>query len=274
MDFNFPLLLVIATALTGGIWLLDMVWWRPLRRAAVDQLPRALEAAKGGEDAAPVELREPKEPLVVEYAKSFFPIILAVLLLRSFVIEPFRIPSGSMLPTLLVGDFILVNKYAYGLRLPVLNTKVIEIGSPQRGDVAVFRYPRDPSIDYIKRVVGLPGDRIGYFGKRLHVNGEPVSLVADGNDAEVSCGINNAPADRLLEQLGAMQHAILVCGRQGSLEGEYVVPAGHYFVMGDNRDNSNDSRYWGFVPEGNLVGKAFMIWLNIGEWGRIGSWIE
>jgi len=273
MDFNFPLLLVLATAVTGGIWLLDVIWWRPLRRAVVEPLPR--EEAAAGADAAPVRpRREPKEPLVVEYAKSFFPIILAVLLLRSFVVEPFRIPSGSMLPTLLVGDFILVNKYAYGLRLPVLNTRVVDIGSPQRGDVAVFRYPRDPSIDYIKRVVGLPGDRIGYYGKRLYVNGEAVTLTADGGDADVRCGPDNAPADRLLEQLGAARHAILVCGRQGSFEGEFTVPAGHYFVMGDNRDNSNDSRYWGAVPEENMVGKAFMIWLNVGAWGRIGSWIE
>ena len=272
MDFNFPLLLVIATALTGSIWLLDVVWWRPLRRAAMEPLPR--EEAEGGEEVASAERPEPKEPLVVEYAKSFFPIILAVLLLRSFVVEPFRIPSGSMLPTLLVGDFILVNKYASGMRLPVLNTRVVDIDSPQRGDVAVFRYPRDPSIDYIKRVVGLPGDRIGYYGKRLHVNGEPVPLTTDGKDTEVRCGLNNAPADRLLEQLDATRHAILICGRQGSPEGEYVVPAGHYFVMGDNRDNSNDSRYWGAVPEENLVGKAFMIWLNVGAWGRIGSWIE
>ena len=270
MEFNFPLLLVLATALTGVIWLLDVVWWRPARRAAAGLGTHA--EVSPAEGAAPVA--EPREPLVVEYAKSFFPIILAVLVLRSFVVEPFRIPSGSMLPTLLVGDFILVNKYAYGLRLPVLNTKVLGVGSPGRGDVVVFRYPRDPSIDYIKRVVGLPGDRIGYYGKRLHVNGEPVALVERGVSDAVRCGLDNAPAAHLEERLGEAGHAILVCPRLPSVEGEYVVPAGHYFVMGDNRDNSNDSRFWGAVPEANLVGKAFLIWLNVGEWGRIGNRIE
>jgi signal peptidase I len=274
MDFNFPLLLVIATALTGGIWLLDVLWWRPARRAAVEPLTQTEEtsAESGEEGPGATAPAEPKEPLVVEYAKSFFPIILAVLVLRSFVVEPFRIPSGSMLPTLLVGDFILVNKYAYGLRLPVLNNRVVDVGSPQRGDVAVFRYPRDPSIDYIKRVVGLPGDRVGYYGKRLHVNGEPVPLTENGSSDAVRCG--QEPATRFVEGLGETGHEILVCTRQLSIEGEYVVPAGHYFVMGDNRDNSNDSRFWGAVPQENLVGKAFMIWLNVGEWGRIGSWIE
>jgi signal peptidase I len=188
MDFNFPLLLVLATALTGVIWLLDVVWWRPARRAALasegGSAPPRDDAAGDGD--APHAM-EPKEPLVVEYAKSFFPIILAVLVLRSFVVEPFRIPSGSMLPTLLVGDFILVNKYAYGLRLPVLNTRVVEIGSPQRGDVMVFRYPQDPSVDYIKRVVGLPGDRVSYVNKTIFVNGERVEQQPDGASDQAQC---------------------------------------------------------------------------------------
>ncbi|HEY5789755.1 MAG TPA: signal peptidase I [Gammaproteobacteria bacterium] len=267
MEVNFPLLLVLATALTGGIWLLDVVWWRPAR----------LARAGGREDAAVSEadaLPQPKEPLVVEYARSFFPIILAVLLLRSFLVEPFRIPSGSMLPTLLVGDFILVNKYAYGLRLPVLNTRFVALGTPERGDVVVFRYPRDPSIDYIKRVVGLPGDRVTYVDKQVYVNGERVEQQPAGSNDTVRCGYDNGPAEQRTERLGAVAHQVLVCPRQPSVEGEYVVPPGHYFVMGDNRDNSNDSRFWGAVPEANLVGKAFLIWLNIGEWGRIGQGID
>ena len=281
MDFNFPLLLVLATALTGVIWLLDVVWWRPARRAALaseggSQPPRD---DAGGDGDAP-RVMEPKEPLVVEYAKSFFPIILAVLVLRSFVVEPFRIPSGSMLPTLLVGDFILVNKYAYGLRLPVLNTRVVEIGSPQRGDVMVFRYPQDPSVDYIKRVVGLPGDRVSYINKTVFVNGERVEQQPDGTSEQAQCRvfvdgrIVQTATERRLETLGEKHHAILACPGGNGLRRDFTVPAGQYFVMGDNRDNSNDSRFWGTVPEENLVGKAFMIWLNVGEWGRIGSWIE
>ncbi len=276
MDFNFPLLLVIATALTGGIWLLDVVWWRPARRAAVTGESEGV----GMGDGAPAAAVEPKEPLVVEYAKSFFPIILAVLVLRSFVVEPFRIPSGSMLPTLLVGDFILVNKYAYGLRLPVLNTRIVEIGTPRRGDVMVFRYPEDPSVDYIKRVVGLPGDEVTYVGKTLYINGTRVEQQHDGNSEQARCRafvdgrIVQTDTERRLENLGDVPHAILACPEGHGIRSDYTVPAGHYFVMGDNRDNSNDSRFWGPVPEANLVGKAFMIWLNVGEWGRIGSWIE
>ncbi len=281
MDFNFPLLLVIATALTGAIWLLDVVWWRPARRAAVVK-EGGDEAAPGGEAGDPQAPGsvEPKEPLVVEYAKSFFPIILAVLVLRSFVIEPFRIPSGSMLPTLLVGDFILVNKYAYGLRLPVLNTRIVELGSPQRGDVMVFRYPEDPSVDYIKRVVGLPGDRVSYVNKTIYVNDERIDQQSDGNSDLARCRafvdgrIVQTASQRRLETLGEVQHAILACPGGNGIRPDFTVPAGHYFVMGDNRDNSNDSRFWGTVPEENLVGKAFMIWLNVGEWGRIGSWID
>ncbi len=281
MDFNFPLLLVIATALTGGIWLLDVVWWRPARRAALarEEGGEAVAEAQIGEGASS-KAAEPKEPVVVEYAKSFFPIILAVLVLRSFVVEPFRIPSGSMLPTLLVGDFILVNKYAYGLRLPVLNTRVVELGSPERGDVMVFRYPEDPSVDYIKRVVGLPGDRVSYVNKTIFVNGERVDQQPDGTSDLAQCRvfvggrIEQSDTQRLLERLGQVQHAILACPGDNGLRRDFTVPAGHYFVMGDNRDNSNDSRFWGTVPEENLVGKAFMIWLNVGEWSRIGSWIE
>ena len=221
-----------------------------------------------------------KESTWVEYCKSFFPVILAVLLLRSFLVEPFRIPSGSMMPTLLVGDFILVNKFAYGIRLPVLNKKVLEIGEPERGDVVVFRYPKDPSVDYIKRVVGLPGDKIGYYNK-IYISmanrpGKclPVSIIGKGS------GVSMSGASERREQLGDVQHDILVMPRTPGLEGEYVVGEDEYFVMGDNRDNSNDSRYWGTVPEANLVGKAFRVWMNWDganggvDWDRLGMEIN
>jgi signal peptidase I len=217
---------------------------------------------------------------VVEYAKSFFPVILAVLLLRSFLVEPFRIPSGSMMPTLLVGDFILVNKYAYGIRLPVLNTKVLDLGSPERGDVVVFRFPKDPQVDYIKRVVGVPGDHVAYQDKTLYVNGEKIPQIPAGSYVGTGSGLSMSGADRRREALGAVEHDILVASRAPGVSADVVVPEGHYFVMGDNRDNSNDSRYWGFVPDENLVGRAFMIWMNWDSaaggvaWNRIGDSIE
>ena len=218
------------------------------------------------------------EPIVVwEGFWLIIPVILAVLLLRSFLVEPFRIPSGSMMPTLLVGDFILVNKFAYGIRLPVLNNKVIEIGEAQRGDVVVFRYPKDPTVDYIKRVVGLPGDRVGYFNKVIYINGEAIGQVPAGVYVGKGSGISMSGASKRSEQLNGVQHDILVMQRSPGLEGEFVVPDGEYFVMGDNRDNSNDSRFWGSVPEANLVGKAFRIWMNWDsagggvDFGRIGT---
>jgi signal peptidase I len=185
-----------------------------------------------------------------------------------------------MMPTLLVGDFILVNKYAYGIRLPVLNTKIVDIGKPQRGDVVVFRYPKDPSVDYIKRVVGVPGDRIGYYNKILHINGKPAAQIPDGVYVGKGSGVSMSGAGKREERLGDVQHQILVMPRTPGLEGEYVVQDNEYFVMGDNRDNSNDSRYWGPVPEQNLVGKAFRIWMNWDsanggiEWDRIGRKIQ
>ncbi len=201
-------------------------------------------------------------------------------MLRSFLVEPFRIPSGSMMPTLEVGDFILVNKFSYGIRLPVLNTKVIEIGKPARGDVAVFRFPKDETVDYIKRVVGLPGDRIGYYNKMLHVNGEPVGQVPAGVYVGKGSGVSMSGASRRMEMLGDVQHDILVMPRAPGVEGEYIVGKDEYFMMGDNRDNSNDSRYWGPVPEKNLVGKAFRVWMNWDsanggvEWDRLGMKIQ
>ncbi|MGH8500767.1 MAG: signal peptidase I [Methylococcales bacterium] len=202
------------------------------------------------------------EPLLVEYARSFFPIVFIVLILRSFLVEPFRIPSGSMMPTLLVGDFILVNKFAYGVRLPVLNNKILAVGKPERGDIAVFRFPRNPEVDYIKRVLGLPGDRISYYGKQVYLNGEAVKLTSLGPYQGVGQGKDMTGSIRMAEELPGGEHTILVMPGPSGREGDFEVPQAHYFMMGDNRDNSNDSRYWGTVPEENLVGKAFMIWMN------------
>ena len=248
MVWDFAAILTSLVALSGAIWAFDAWLLAPRRRAA---------AGEGAE--------EPALPLVVDYARSFFPIFLIVLLLRSFLVEPFRIPSGSMIPTLLVGDFILVNKYTYGIRLPVLNTKVIEIGEPRRGDVVVFRYPLDPSTPFIKRIVGLPGDRVEYRGKRLFINGEPVDYTSDGTYVGVRSASQHTGADVLTERIDEVEHQILVTPRARAIDAVYEVPPGHYLVLGDNRDNSRDSRFWGYVPDENLVGRAFFIWFN---WDR------
>lgn len=259
---NFALILFILLLVSGGIWLVDAFLLKPKR-------------APGG-----------KDPWWVEYGSSFFPVILVVFLLRSFVAEPFKIPSGSMIPTLQVGDFILVNKYAYGIRLPVIDKKIIDVGEPQRGDVMVFRYPEDPSLDYIKRVVGVPGDTVAYLDKKLTVNGQPVETrqVDDYLHPE-----RLYYSRQFTEKVGAIEHRTLndedappfIMGASQfplrencSYNNAGVVckvPAGHYFTMGDNRDNSRDSRYWGFVPEQNIVGKAFFIWFNFNDLKRIGS---
>jgi signal peptidase I len=237
---DLPLILVLLTAASGAIWAADA--WRGQPAA------RALSGAK--------------PPALVEYAKAFFPVLAAVLVLRSFVAEPFRIPSASMVPTLEVGDFILVNKYAYGLRLPVVDSKLVETGQPARGDVVVFRYPPDPSQDFIKRVIGLPGDVVEYRDRTLYINGERVPQ-QDGR-----------------ERLGATEHRVKLAPWLPEQPGRWVVPEGHFFVMGDNRDNSRDSRVWGFVPEANLVGRAFVVWMNwrpfasMPRWDRIGQRIE
>jgi signal peptidase I len=256
MSFDFPTFLVAATFLTGGIWLLDALLFAPKRRR---RLAAGAEAQSGGY----------KEPVLVEYARSFFPVILVVLLLRSFIVEPFRIPSGSMMPTLLVGDFILVNKFSYGLRWPVLNKQFVDIGTPERGDVMVFRFPRDESVDYIKRVIAVPGDRVDYRDKTLYVNGEPLEQTLLGDYVD-----ENGQPTGLIEVVEEVddehEHAILINPRTGDFprscgvlaRGPVTVPEGEYFVMGDNRDNSNDGRCWGFVPEENLVGKAFAIWMS------------
>ncbi|MDX1572592.1 MAG: signal peptidase I [Methylophaga sp.] len=252
---SFPAIMVLLVAVTGLIWLVDRLFWAKHR--SIDS----------------------KEPVVVEYARSFFPIILLVLVIRSFIAEPFRIPSASMLPTLHIGDFILVNKFSYGIRLPVINNKILDTGSPERGDVAVFRYPQQPEIDYIKRIVGLPGDRIGYFDKTLYINGEPVRQEAIDESTLNSTQIS-ASSELFYEYLDTDKHTIAIETNRPGAEGELVVPEGHYFVMGDNRDNSNDSRVWGPVPESHLVGKAFMIWMSWDwqaggiVWSRLGQGID
>lgn len=278
MIFDFPTILVLLTFATGVIWGLDALMWAPKRRERLAVLRGSGEAVSEGalEKAG-------KEPTLVELSRSFFPIILIVLLVRSFVVEPFRIPSGSMMPTLLVGDFILVNKFAYGVRLPVLNSKVIETGTPQRGDTMVFRYPENPHVDYIKRVIGVPGDHIAYRNKVLYINGQQAeqrylsTYVGEGG-GKVMTG-----ARRLQENLLGVEHDILVMPGRNVFGGdfEFVVPEGQYFAMGDNRDNSRDSRAWGTVPEKNLVGKAFLIWMSwdwdkdyFVSWERLGSQIE
>ena len=276
MDFDFATILFVATLFTGGVWLMDHRWGAPKRRRNAAGIRE-----RGGAEATSNAVESAlKEPTVVEYCRSFFPVILVVFLLRSFLIEPFRIPSGSMMPTLLAGDFILVKKYTYGIRVPVINRKIIEVKDPQRGDVVVFRYPKNPSVDYIKRVVGLPGDQILYQGKSLVINGEPVAQIPAGTYMVAGVGQSMMGASVRTELLGEVEHDILVQPDLLSMQGEFTVPPGHYFVMGDNRDNSNDSRYWGTVPDQNLVGKAFLIWMNWDAsdrgvtWSRIGDTIH
>lgn len=247
---SFALFMLMILVLTGTIWLLDNL----LRR-------------KKRPEGAP-------EPIEVEYAKSFFPVILAVFLIRSFLVEPFKIPSGSMMPTLLVGDFILVNKFTYGLRVPVLNNVFFEMKHPQRGEVMVFHFPKDPSLDYIKRVIGLPGDQIEYRNKHLSVNGKELQMRFDNDYSYVAPGLNQVSVKRYKEQLGEHNHDILIDPASPIVDGAITVPPGQYFVMGDNRDNSNDSRFWGFVPENNLVGRAFFVWWNFENLGRIGNTIN
>jgi len=278
MNLDFPLLLVLLTFVTGLIWAADALFLARRRAAELD----VAEAAEGG---APEQVRQDigKEPWAVEMSRTFFPIILLVLVVRSFVVEPFRIPSGSMMPTLLVGDFILVNKFAYGLRLPVLNTKILNTGEPQRGDVFVFRYPENPRVDYIKRVIGVPGDHIVYRNKQLTINGKAAPQEFLDIYVGLGSGSSSTGAHRLKENLLGTQHDVLVMPNRNVFGGdfEYVVPEGQYFAMGDNRDNSRDSRAWGTVPEKNLVGKAFMIWMNWDwdmdafiDWKRLGNGIK
>lgn len=252
MIINLALILTALTLLSGVVMVLDKLVWKTAERDSRE--------APGG------------LATLVEYARSFFPVLLIVLVIRSFIFEPFRIPSGSMMPTLLEGDFIFVQKFAYGLRLPVTETKVVETGSPKRGDVVVFRLPSDPSINYIKRVVGLPGDELVYERQRLRINGETVNLERGEN------ATFDAPV--FVEDLDGRVHDILVTNPQFSTrDGTYRVPDGHYFVMGDNRDRSRDSRFIGAIPEEFLVGEAVRIWMHfvpwsMPDWGRIGMKIQ
>ena len=268
MRLDFPTLIVLLVFATGLIWAFDVAVLARRRRAV---------ARQAGEDARSAVAVPPSR--IVEYSRSFFPVFLIVLILRSFIVEPFRIPSNSMMPTLLTGDFILVNKFDYGIRLPVLDTKVVDIGLPERGDVVVFRFPEDPSTPFIKRVVGVPGDRIGYFDKVLYVNDAPMEQNPVGSYVGFGSGAVMSGASLRAERFVGAEHHILVQPGAGSVRGETVVPEGHYFVLGDNRDNSRDSRYWGTVPEELLIGKAFRIWMNWDfghgiDWKRIGKSID
>lgn len=247
MNFDFSFFLFSASLVTGIIW---GGYYYHLKRTNTPYI-------------------EENEPLIVEYARSFFPVVFVVFLLRSFIAEPFRIPSGSMMPTLLIGDFILVNKFTYGIRIPVINKKIIDISEPQRGDAVVFRYPKNPSVDYIKRLIGLPGDHIRYIDKQLYVNDQPIKYVSLGRYEGMGQGKSMTGAELLQEDLLGVKHKILINHRAPNIKGTFIVPQGHYFMMGDNRDNSNDSRYWGTVPEENLVGKAFFIWMNW-DWENTG----
>ncbi len=265
----FALFMVVILVITGAIWLLDKFVLRAKRPVGI------------------------ADPWYVEYAKSFFPVILLVFTLRSFLVEPFKIPSGSMMPTLLAGDYILVNKFVYGFRVPILNNTFIDMHQPKRGDVFVFHYPPQPTIDYIKRVVGLPGDTIQYQDKHLIINGKALDMqfksdykyVMSFKDIDGTPRENDMTAQQSAEQLGDIKHDVLIHDIPNQYpsdspgdklqNGETItVPAGHYFAMGDNRDNSADSRVWGFVPEHNLVGKAFFIWFNFDQFDRIGNAIQ
>ena len=293
---NFSLLLLILTVVTFAYWLAERFYFAPRRTQAATTLEqqdvvRRGELAKKGIAKVDGDIAQAREALLMQpwwldWTAGLFPVILVVFLLRSFLFEPFKIPSGSMVPTLLVGDLILVNKYHYGIRLPVLNKKIITLNDPQRGDVMVFRYPANPSIDYIKRVVGVPGDEVSYLNQQLFINGKPTQTQPlpefyDEDSTRYSKQFN--------EKLGTVNHHILVDPQRPSYirptdpfpfkencrysaEGVVCkVPPGHYFMMGDNRDNSEDSRFWGFVPDQNIVGKAFFVWMNFGNLGRIGS---
>jgi signal peptidase I len=296
VEGNFALLLFLATVVTGVYWLAERYYFLPERQKAAALLEatdvqRRQDLGKMGITQIDGNVEDAKnrvlmQPWWLDWTAGLFPVIIAVFFLRSFLVEPFKIPSGSMIPTLLVGDLILVNKFTYGLRLPVLNTKITEGTAPQRGDVMVFRYPPKPSLDYIKRVVGVPGDTVAYLNKRLSINGQavPTNALPEFFDEDAMRYFKHFD-----ETLGAKKHRVLndderpafvpgadnFAGREGcqySVEGVTCkVPEGHYFMMGDNRDNSLDSRFWGFVPEKNIVGRAFFVWMNFGNPKRIGA---
>ena len=295
VDGNFSLLLFLAAVVTGIYWIAEKLYFLPQRRRAADAVAasialRRAELGKQGikqidDNSEETRARLLTQPWWLDWTAGLFPVIVAVFLLRSFLFEPFKIPSGSMIPTLMINDLILVNKFSYGVRLPVVNVKVLDVGSPQRGDVMVFRYPPKPSLDYIKRVVGLPGDEVAYLDKKLTVNGKPVPKVSlpdyfDPDTMRYSRQFEETSGktysllnddDRPSFVAGAENFPFRENCRYSSQGVVCKIPDGHYFMMGDNRDNSLDSRYWGFVPEKNIVGKAFFVWMNFGNLKRIGT---
>lgn len=293
---NFALLLFVLTVVTMVFWFAERLRFKPAREAAAAQLvaqdqARRAELTRQGivkvdGDVAEARERLLMQPWWLDWTAGLFPVILAVFFLRSFLFEPFKIPSGSMIPTLMIGDLILVNKFHYGVRLPVINQKIIDNNPVQRGDVMVFRYPVDPRVDYIKRVVAIPGDEVSYVNQQLSLNGQPVPVTPLGEHYDDDT-LRYAP--KFSEKLGEVEHQILVNPQQPSYFGglpknfpfaencrysaegmQCTVPPGHYFMMGDNRDNSQDSRFWGFVPDSHIVGRAFFVWMNFGNLGRIG----
>ena len=296
VEGNFALLLFLAALVTGIYWFAERIYFLPQRRKALAALEasvakRNAELAEKGIHKVDDNTSEARERLIMQpwwldWTAGLFPVIIIVFLLRSFLFEPFKIPSGSMIPTLLVNDLILVNKFHYGVRLPVINLKILNNHSPERGDVMVFRYPPKPSVDYIKRVVGIPGDEVAYLNKKLTINGKPLPKVAlpdffDENSMRYARQFEETTGDRSYRLLNDDDRPAFVAGADDfpfkqncrySSEGVVCkVPEGQYFMMGDNRDNSLDSRYWGFVPEQNIVGKAFFVWMNFGNLKRIGS---
>jgi signal peptidase I len=262
MNVDFSLVLLVLVAFCGFLWILDSVLIKKARLAAIEDFQRskAKGQAQDKVQAAVAELA--REPLIIEYAKSFFPVLLIVLILRSFLVEPFQIPTGSMIPTLEVGDFILVNKYAYGVRLPVIGTKIMDVEDPKRGEVMVFIPPHEDKY-YIKRVIGLPGDSVRYEDKHLYINGELIDKDYV-RDIEVETGIGPLSGTLYTETLGDVAHAAQHIDAVGQRRARttWVIPNGHYFMMGDNRDNSADSREWGTVSEENIVGKAIAVWMH------------
>jgi signal peptidase I len=306
IEGNFALLMFMATVVTGIYWLAEQFYFLPQRKAAAEALQaqadkRTAELNAQGITQTDVNVTEAKErlymqPWWLDWTAGLFPVIAVVFVLRSFLFEPFKIPSGSMIPTLHVGDLILVNKFHYGVRLPVLNTKLTDGNPVQRGDVMVFRYPPKPSLDYIKRVVGVPGDEVAYLNKQLTINGQPVTKAPRADffeqdsmryitQFEEKLPVGSKPSEmkdmRIHNLLNDKDRPSFIPGADDfafkenchyTVEGVTCkVPAGHYFMMGDNRDNSLDSRYWGFVPEKNIVGKAFFVWMNFGSLSRIGA---
>ena len=294
---NFALILFVAMVVTGVIWFFDVFYLAKKRRATADAALAAYDERNARllsdgvkpdvSQRAQLEASILRQPTWIEYSGSFFPVIALVFFLRSFLYEPFKIPSTSMVPTLLVGDLILVNKFTYGIRLPILNQKIIEVNDPQRGDIMVFKYPKDMSQDYIKRVIGVPGDKITYENKRLTVNDQPVTYTPMDDYLDDEAPVYHK---QFMEDLTGVKHRILNWDEKRTLELSQVdnfpnreacvysyekftciVPAGNYFMMGDNRDNSADSRYWGFVPNKNIVGKAFFVWMNLSSPKRIGG---